>query len=57
MTTSHKAPDLLTEAETVMKELLKEAERLKIPNAYVSDIKELRKVIRIMRKARGGEHE
>lgn len=32
--------------------LILEAEALKIPNAYISDIKEMRKVIRIIERAR-----
>jgi hypothetical protein len=52
MTTSPKTKDLLTEAEQLVKELLQEATRLRIPHAYVADIKEMRKVIRIMRNTR-----
>lgn len=36
-----------------VEELILEAEALKIPNAYISDIKEMRKVIRIIEHARG----
>ncbi len=55
MTTSPNTKDLLTEAEQLVKELLAEATRLKIPHAYVADIKEMRKVIRIMRNTRDGK--
>ena len=55
MTTSPKTKDLLTEAEQLVKELLQEATRLRLPNAYVADIKEMKKVIRIMRNTRDGK--
>lgn len=54
MNTSKKSPLVnLDKLEQTLEQLLVEAKTTKLPNAYVGDIVEMRKVIKMMRANRG----